>query len=586
MAVTLATLLVKLEANTGGFNKGINTATKGILAFGAAAGGVTAVTARAAANIENQKTALKNLTGSATEAARVFNSIQDFAIKTPFETDELLKSTTALLGFGRTANQALGDIRNLAAAAASSADADLRKIAVNFGQISAAGKASARDLREFVNQGVNVYGVLADSLGVTISKVQEMQTAGKITGEVLAKAFKDAASAGGRFENTLVSQSKTLNGLVSTLKSQFAVTLANIGETILPAAKIAVTRLIAEFNKLDRIIRDNQTIIRQITAGFIAFIQSIGVFTRNIIASFGPLRALFNQIKAVKQALSGEFSAAADSASRSMELLTNWFKEGFNIGQDIKEITDAYNNALKDLVSGGGRSSLGFLNQSVTATKSVTESVKELGSEAVKATQSISALAQAAGKVQGPKFKPTAQRPGVTPIPTLGAGVARTEEITALTDTGATENLELLRQKAVETQQIMQGLSQVGANFATSFSNGIANAIVAAKSFKDAWKNTGKALVGIFKQLIADLIVMIIKTLVLHAITTALTSGTSAAADGAAKVAGGAAGAAAGVAGAAAGAVGGAINVTGRLSGQDILLAGSRAGGINGRFGG
>jgi hypothetical protein len=70
------------------------------------------------------------------------------------------------------------------------------------------------DIRQFANAGINIYGLLADSLGVSVEKAAEMD----VTYEQLTAAFAKAAEAGGAYEGALEAPSQTFNGRMSTLK--------------------------------------------------------------------------------------------------------------------------------------------------------------------------------------------------------------------------------------------------------------------------------------------------------------------------------------------------------------------------------
>jgi phage-related protein len=87
-------------------------------------------------------------------------------------------------------------------------------MAANMQQIRNTGKATAMDIRQFANAGINIYGVLADSLGITAAQAAEMD----VTYEQLAYALQHAAEAGGMFEGAMEAQSQTFNGRMSTLK--------------------------------------------------------------------------------------------------------------------------------------------------------------------------------------------------------------------------------------------------------------------------------------------------------------------------------------------------------------------------------
>jgi tape measure domain-containing protein len=168
------------------------------------------------AKMEQYQTAFTTLLGDGEEASRVMAQIREDAARTPFDVDSLTQANQMLISAGISADQARGDILNLANAIAATGggSAELSRMASNLQQIQNTGKASAMDIRQFANAGINIYGLLADSMGVTTEEAAKMD----VTYEQLAAALANAASEGGKYEGALEAQSQTFQGRISTLK--------------------------------------------------------------------------------------------------------------------------------------------------------------------------------------------------------------------------------------------------------------------------------------------------------------------------------------------------------------------------------
>lgn len=168
------------------------------------------------AKMETYETAFTTLLGSAEEAERVMNQIREDAAHTPFDVDSLTQANQMLVSAGISADDARSDVLNLANAIAATGggSAELSRMAANMQQIQNTGKATAMDIRQFANAGINIYGLLADSMGVTTEQAAEMD----VTYEQLTAAFEKAASAGGKYEGALEKQSQTFQGRITTLK--------------------------------------------------------------------------------------------------------------------------------------------------------------------------------------------------------------------------------------------------------------------------------------------------------------------------------------------------------------------------------
>lgn len=168
------------------------------------------------AKMEQYQTAFTTLLGDADAAAAAMERIRTDAARTPFDVDSLTQANQALISAGLSADQARNDVLNLANAIAATGggSAELSRMAANMQQIQNTGKATAMDIRQFANAGINIYGLLADSMGVTTAEAAEMD----VTYEQLAAALQHAADAGGMYEGAMEAQSQTFTGRLSTLK--------------------------------------------------------------------------------------------------------------------------------------------------------------------------------------------------------------------------------------------------------------------------------------------------------------------------------------------------------------------------------
>lgn len=168
------------------------------------------------AQLEQYQTALTNMLGSEAEAVALLDEIKQDAAKTPFDTAGLVKANELLISTGIDAESsrrtilALGD----AVSATGGGNEELSRMAQNLQQIQNAGKATSADIKQFAYAGIDVYGILADYTGKTAEEVQNMT----VTYDLLSNALISAADEGGRYFNSMSTQSKTLNGQWSTLK--------------------------------------------------------------------------------------------------------------------------------------------------------------------------------------------------------------------------------------------------------------------------------------------------------------------------------------------------------------------------------
>lgn len=168
------------------------------------------------AQIEKYTTGFTNMLGSAEAAQQVMSQIQEDAAKTPFDVASLTQANQYLISAGENASYARSTIMALgdAVSATGGGNDELNRMSQNLQQIANTGKATAADIKQFAYAGIDVYGILADYTGKSTTEVQKMT----ISYDLLTQALQAASEEGGRYYNSMDTQSQTMNGRVSTLK--------------------------------------------------------------------------------------------------------------------------------------------------------------------------------------------------------------------------------------------------------------------------------------------------------------------------------------------------------------------------------
>lgn len=168
------------------------------------------------AQIEKYITGFTNMLGSAEAAQQVMSQIQEDAAKTPFDVASLTQANQYLISAGENASYARSTIMALgdAVSATGGGNDELNRMSQNLQQIANTGKATAVDIKQFAYAGIDVYGILADYTGKSTAEVQKMT----ISYDLLTQALQAASEEGGRYYNSMDTQSQTMNGRVSTLK--------------------------------------------------------------------------------------------------------------------------------------------------------------------------------------------------------------------------------------------------------------------------------------------------------------------------------------------------------------------------------
>ena len=249
------------------------------------------------AQIEQYRTMFTTLTGSAEEADRIISQLQADAQKSPFDSKSLIEANQYLISAGVSAEDARTDILNLgnAIAATGGGSDELNRMAANMQQIKNVGKATAADIKQFANAGINIYGLLTEATGKSVEEVKKMD----VTYEELSKAFALASAEGGKYYGAMEAQSQTLNGSLSATKESIQMLLGEIMEAAMPII-VQVLQKVKEvidwLSSLDDDTKKTILIVGAIVAALGPVISVIGMIVTGIGGLVTAIGFLFSPI--------------------------------------------------------------------------------------------------------------------------------------------------------------------------------------------------------------------------------------------------------------------------------------------------
>jgi tape measure domain-containing protein len=178
---------------------------------------------------EQSRISFEVMLGDVGKAGKMINEIRDFAAKTPFETADLEKAATTMLGYGISAKDIMPNIRMLGDVARGDAE-KFDRLTYAFSQIHATGRLMGQDLMQLVNAGFNPLKIISEETGISMGELKQKMSDGAISSELVSKAFKVATQEGGLFYGMMEKQSQTLQGKFSTLKDTVVLMGLSIGE--------------------------------------------------------------------------------------------------------------------------------------------------------------------------------------------------------------------------------------------------------------------------------------------------------------------------------------------------------------------
>lgn len=323
------------------------------------------------AQIEKYTTGFTNMLGSAEAAQQVMSQIQEDAAKTPFDVESLTKANQYLISAGENASYARSTIMALgdAVAATGGGNDELNRMAQNLQQIANTGKATAVDIKQFAYAGIDVYGILADYTGKSTAEVQKMT----ISYDLLTQALQAASEEGGRYYNSMDTQSQTMNGRVSTLKDNVSQLAGLLTGDLSSGIGVAIGKL------NDMVVAAQEAYKLDGWSGLIGEITGLTTVIDKAKSSAVGLKAVFDALKSGEIGIfHGDWDAVYQKAfnndyqnKKAGKKDTNYWKE---YGDRLKKQYGIKETNSSSIVTTGGGSSGGKKSRS-SGSKSTTETV-------------------------------------------------------------------------------------------------------------------------------------------------------------------------------------------------------------------
>lgn len=226
-------------------------------ALGAGAAAAAFFGIKTAAANETAMVSFELLLGSAKKATDFLAKLQAFSAATPFEMPDLKDAASRLLAVGVATERIIPLMRRLgdATSGMGTGAEGIHRAVYALQQMSQAGKVSLEDINQLTDAGIPALDALSDRLGITVAKLREEISKGKIKPQDMFKAIEDGAGKTfKRLDGMMAKQSATLSGMWSTFKDNASQALATAFEPLIPSLKkgldFAATAVPATLDKL------------------------------------------------------------------------------------------------------------------------------------------------------------------------------------------------------------------------------------------------------------------------------------------------------------------------------------------------
>jgi len=199
-----------------------------LLGFAGVAMGIKGVV-QLGIEMEQTRVAFTTFLKDGEKANKLIADLNQFANITPFNNQEVIKSGRMLLAAQIPLEKIQGTLKTIGDVSAGS-NIPLTEMAAIYAKGMNKGRLQAEELNQLAERSVPILQTFSDMFGITTAEVMKMGSEGKITSDLMAKAFGVMTSEGGTFFNLMEKQSATLGGKISTIRGKFELLGANLGE--------------------------------------------------------------------------------------------------------------------------------------------------------------------------------------------------------------------------------------------------------------------------------------------------------------------------------------------------------------------
>lgn len=236
----LGSKLVAASKSAGGgfldFASKASMAGMGVVALAKGAAGLATAMFKPAASMEQAAVSFKAFLGSGEAVQGLLKDLSKFSAQTPFEFPEIQQTALKLLNMGvaskdvTTYMQKLGD----AVSKVGGTGVMLEEVTGIIGQMGMKGKISNEEMMQLTERNIPAYKLLGEAMGVPVDSLQDMISRGEVGKEKIDLLVDSMGKFG---SGAMVEQSKTFNGILSTLKDNAQLALVAFAGPLMEQAK-------------------------------------------------------------------------------------------------------------------------------------------------------------------------------------------------------------------------------------------------------------------------------------------------------------------------------------------------------------
>lgn len=220
------------------FGKSINGVGKEMTAkMTTVLGGISGFSLRAAGNIETMQIKFGSLLQSTEKANELVKDLVDFTANSPFQLNGVGEAATKLVTAG-TLVEKLKDRLSVLGDIAALAGANMSELGTIYSRVKSQQVAYTMELEMLSDRGVPIWQALSKITGKSVRQIRKATSQGKITFELFTKALESMREEGGVAFEQMTKQSRSWFGLLSTLRDNINLALADLGNSTIVQLKL------------------------------------------------------------------------------------------------------------------------------------------------------------------------------------------------------------------------------------------------------------------------------------------------------------------------------------------------------------
>lgn len=316
------------------------------------------------AMMEQSQVAWTTLLGSAGKAKNMLQDISNFAKSTPFETadvDMMAKYMHNAGLEGKGLFDALMKVSDVASAF-NVPIAEAKEMTRQMSQVRQAGVAYTEDLNILQDRGVPIYKAISKQMGITVADVKKLASQGELTSDIYIKSFNSIADG---VKGASDKQSKTFNGMISTIKDNLSIVAGQLAKPFFNKLKSGMDGLMPVLDGLTSLSKGdfkgfaqsvNNAFGPEVGSVIIGFISTINNGVGNIKSALDKGKQALSGIKEIFNGNIGKGVSILNTLGFSDETI----QKVISFSNNAKSLISRFFDTIKSLFSGNNAISSSF----------------------------------------------------------------------------------------------------------------------------------------------------------------------------------------------------------------------------------